>query len=353
MVQLLQCQLESPVSNNVIQSYKTVPVQAWVHFRTGCDGSQNAHGIVWDVPKSLDSTGGANMPPGNFGPSKPPGVFAAPNSAHSGATSCANIIAQIEAGGNAKKAALAALQGTVQELAFDKFGCRVIQKVIEEADPRTAGALAAELRGFVREAAMCPNANFVIQKIVQALPASFARFVAQELAGTAVTVAQHKCGCRVLCRLVEHTLSEENTAALVDELLNNTLALSRHAFGHFVIQSILEQGSEEQRKRISQQLLQNSIVQEAQSRSARYVVESALEFCLEDRQAMINQLIANPDNLVILATNPNGCHVVQTILRMPGDHVRHVLAVLNAASETLRGCKNGRRLLEEIGPHRL
>lgn len=167
-----------------------------------------------------------------------------------------------------------------------------------------------------------------------------------------MAVAQNKCGCRVLCRLIEHTLSDANTTALVNEVLSKTLVLSRHAFGHFVIQCILEQGTEEQRKRISQSLLHNSIVQEAQSRSVRYVVESALEFCMEDRQVMINQLIGHPGNVVMLAMNPNGCHIVQAILRIAGSHVQQLLSVLAGASEQLRGSKNGRRLLDEISSSR-
>merc|ERR1719428_2263886 len=44
---------------------------------------------------------------------------------------CAELSAQIEAGGVARQAAIEALVGNVEELAFDASACRLIQKAIE------------------------------------------------------------------------------------------------------------------------------------------------------------------------------------------------------------------------------
>merc|ERR1711998_229218 len=102
---------------------------------------------------------------------------------------------------------------------------------------------ALEMQGAVRSAAVCPHANYVIQRIIEVLPASTGSFVAEELQGVAVDIAQNRAGCRVICRLVEHTQSDNRTAVLLEEVIKGALQLSRHTFGHYAIQSLLEHGS--------------------------------------------------------------------------------------------------------------
>merc|ERR1712190_132569 len=110
-------------------------------------------------------------------------------------------------------------------------------------------------QGHVYAAARSPYANYVIQKVVEALPPSLSRFVAHELCGVAGVVARNKYGCRILCRIFEHSAAEPESRKLADELLTEAVALSRHTFAHHVIEVILAHGSPKQRLSIVSALL--------------------------------------------------------------------------------------------------
>merc|ERR1711934_683991 len=79
---------------------------------------------------------------------------------------CAELISQLDAGGEARQAAVEALIGSVDDLAFDASACRVVQKALEMGESDEAVQLALELQGRVRDAIRSPHANHVIQKIV-------------------------------------------------------------------------------------------------------------------------------------------------------------------------------------------
>jgi hypothetical protein len=313
----------------VYMPFQPAPVQGFSHSRQSSHSSDNSE------------AGTRVGPPGNFNISKPPGVFNKHSSekAH-GAAALANIIAQIDAGGESKKVALESIQGKVQMLAFDKVGCRVVQKAIEEADPRQAASLAREMGGVVRNAAVCPHANYVLQRIIEVLPASSSSFISEELLGMAAEISQHRAGCRVLCRLTEHAQSDACTQTLLEEVLKSVIPLARHAFGHFVIQSVLEHGTDDQRTQVAR-ALQGQVVQESQGRSSRYVVESALEWCsLDDKAWMIDEL-TSPPSLMKLSSDQHGCHVLRTLLKCGGEFTQ-----TQAAIAWLRESAAGRRLLQ-------
>jgi hypothetical protein len=259
-----------------------------------------------------------------------------------------DLLESLEAGGEERTAVLDALKGTVRVLAFNKSGCRVVQKALEVADRREAAALALELKGTIRKAVRCPHANYVIQKIVETLPASSAAFVAQELRGTSAIVARHSYGCRVLCRLMEYHASEGNNRlqAVINELLMDAAELSLHAFGHHVIQSILEHGTQQQRSKVAATLARDAL-NFGRHRSASYVMEKALTFCAPADQRLIAvKLLAQPESLPSLA-DQFGCRVAKALLRLPGDISIQAQTHFLAAAPALQKSKYGRRLLDE------
>jgi len=260
---------------------------------------------------------------------------------------CAELSAQIEAGGLARQAAIEALVGNIEDLAFDAAACRVVQKALEFGEEEEVVALALELKGRVREAIRSPHANHVVQKLVEVLPVSSLGFVAEEMLGAGPEVARHRYGCRVLCRLVErHTGGTvEHMDELIEELMIEGAELARHTFGHYVIEMGLQAGSAHQRHQICS-ALRVELMRNAKNRSATYVVEKALNICNdEDQQAMIQDLFGSPESLVSLVENQFGCHVAKALLKTHGGSFREMI---DAASAKLQKNKYGRRLLEEL-----
>merc|ERR1719284_624344 len=112
------------------------------------------------------------------------------------------MIQHLKAGGDQMQRVVARIVGSVLRMAFEPYGCRVVQLALEVASAADKDAIVSELHGHVREAMLSPHANFVIQKVVEALPVASVSFVAKELATHAAEAARHRFGCRILCRLV-------------------------------------------------------------------------------------------------------------------------------------------------------
>jgi hypothetical protein len=269
------------------------------------------------------------------------------------AEACAELIEQLEAGGESHEAAIEAISGSVVDLAFDPAACRVVQKALETADVEVATALAEEMRGHIRDAIKCPHANHVVQKLLDNLPAERTAFVVGELLGAAVELSKHRYGCRVVSRTVKIHASSQccpEVNALLEELLPDTAELSRHTFAHYVVEAMLESGSAEHTHEVVC-ALRVDLMRHAKNRSSTYVVEKAL-FCCDshDQDALAAELFGTAEALLELTENQFGCHLAKVLPRLQTQFQR-AQKYLPQATLLLQKTKYGRRVLQEYSQH--
>jgi hypothetical protein len=258
----------------------------------------------------------------------------------------AELLALLRAGGDAQRSTVARFR----RLAFDsQCSSRVAQIALEEASASEAVILLRALRGNVREAMRSMFANYVVQRAVELLPTAVTNFIPQELLGIGADVARHRFGCRIFCRLLEHgSLDDAFTNALLEEVLAEVDVLARHTYGNFVIRHCLEFGHPLHRRSIAAALCEN-LVETARDQSGSRVIETALEFCEDtDKGHIAETLLANPDELISLSTDPLGRHVVKALLRTPGGWQRSVADTLSPAIAGLRKSKQGRPVIQAL-----
>jgi len=271
---------------------------------------------------------------------------------------CARWTSQLEGGGAGQDAAISEInasiceiKGHVRRLTFEGTGCRIVQLALQSADHKDAADLVAELYGYVRRAIASPHGNYVIQKVVTELPTNLAEFVASELLGVSGEACRHRYGCRIICRLVEHSTTELKTVAVVDEILIEASELCRHNFGHHVIQSILEHGLPAQKHKIAVEL-RADLTRNARNRNATYVIERALMYCSpEDQHTIATALLNQPSEFVALAQNQFGFHVVRAVVRMTGETSQTACVLLQCVMPQLQRCKYGARIVDELRHH--
>jgi hypothetical protein len=239
-------------------------------------------------------------------------------------------------------------RGSMLRLSLHPEGCRRVQAAIENAKQSDAAELVAELRGCVWKAITSPHGNHVIQKMIEVLPPSLVAFVGEELRGLSAETSRHKFGCRVMCRLLEHSPTEPSTIALVDEALKDARDLCSHTFGHHVFQSILVHGLPRQRQHIAATLsaeLQNSPCQ----RNLFYVLQTALENCSAQQHADLALVIlGSPAILLSLTKDKVGCHVLTTLLLPSGQDANMARQFLQQEHCQLQSSDCGRQLLAEL-----
>lgn len=264
------------------------------------------------------------------------------------------LLQQMAEGGDAMQMAVSSISGNVLQMSLEPYGCRVVQAALDSVSKAEKLALASELHGHVRLATTSPHANFVIQKVVEVLPVNLTTFVAEELAGIAADVAQHRFGCRVLSRLVEHHLSGGApcgaTAALIDELLVSTDQLARHNFARHVLELVLEHGSGGHKHRIAQAMQSNAFYY-ARNRCASYVFEKALAMCnADDVSMMVASLLVDRAQFLALAGHECGMHVARAAVMNPSvEGAAEARTILVEDAGNIEASKYGKRLLEEIG----
>jgi len=271
----------------------------------------------------------------------------APTRATGGA---ATLLDRLQGDAAERKEALNALRGSVVKHAFSAEGCRAVQQALQVADLETASELLAELHGHIRWAAVSPHGNYLVQKIVEVMPPSHGSFVVKELRGVAAELARHRYGCRIFCRLVEHSVGSEDFTELVTELLADALGLSHHQFGHYVMQSVLEHGSQEHRKQLVAALCYD-VRKSAHHRWANHVIETALSYCAAEEQYSIALSLGTwdedaSDAMVSLAQTQFGSFVIKALIRVPGEPGRAAWAHVQHARSQLEVNWYGKRVLE-------
>lgn len=226
---------------------------------------------------------------------------------------CAKLKEDLDAGGDACIAAVAAIRGQVLPLALEPAGCRLIQHAIETLSHEFTKELVAELHGRVLEAIESPHANYVIQKVVEWMPPAERSFVISELRFGAAKMARHRNGCRILCRLLEHYEREHSACGeLIDEVLAEVETLCCHPYGHHVLEWVLEYGRVEQRHRICSALLSN-LMNIAQDRHGSFVVQAALKACSPEDVHDLREFLSGPDIAEALTKTHWGAYVTDLL----------------------------------------
>jgi len=258
----------------------------------------------------------------------------------------AGLMRKLEVGETA--AAIAEIRGSVRRLTFEPAGCRIVQSALEKADQQSAADMVSELHGCVRRAIASPHGNYVIQKVVDALPIALSRFVVDEILEDCSGIVRHRFGCRVMCRILEHSGGEANTWMMANEVVKEAVDLLLHNFGHHVIESILEHGLPEHKHQIAVALHSN-LAAYVVDRHATYVIESALKQCpSEDQQMLIAALISNTDNLAWIAETQSGFHIVKALLAHSPETRQATMHMLQPVSGRLQSSQIGYRVVQEM-----
>jgi len=257
-----------------------------------------------------------------------------------------DLISQLSAGGDAQVSAAA----RAYELSMtDGCSSRAVQDALERSPHIAQTALVSGFHGHVREAVESMHGNYAVQKIIQVMPGS-SHFIIEELLGSVGYVAQHRLGCRVLCRLLEN-LKPDGTPfhALVEEILADVDDLLCHNYGNYVISHLLEFGLPEHKHKIASTLC-SDFVNSARNRNGARVIVMALTFCSShDLRAMVSLMLQDESNMVGLAAHQSGWKVVEVFLKFPEEHSLEMRQLLRPFVPGLMTNKYGRKTVEALG----
>lgn len=79
-------------------------------------------------------------------------------------------------------------------MSMDDYGCRVIQKLLENLKSKTRLELVKELAGNVEKFIYNRNGNHVLQKCIEFIPETHLIFIIEELSENLYAFCKHKYG---------------------------------------------------------------------------------------------------------------------------------------------------------------
>jgi len=172
--------------------------------------------------------------------------------------------------------------GGAARSARHRYGCRILQRLIEHCSAEQVHALVEELLCDVVGLSTHTYGNYVLQHILEHGTEGHIARMTQALAEHASTVGANLYGCAVLGKAFEHA-SLEARGALANMLVKDhdliaTMACSRH--GHLTVKLAL-QASQPSQKWAALSAL------EARNLNSRYgrVLNKYVEKCMEDERA--------------------------------------------------------------------
>jgi len=208
------------------------------------------------------------------------------------------------------------LAGRVWEASTDEHGCRVVQTLLEKCSKEDWPLLLDELNETVWLATHHKHANFIVAKNIEVVLRKDHGFIIEACIGRGSELARGQAGCRIFCRIIEHNHdslpNDEQTNALISEVLQCAPSLCCHRYACHVVNSILEYGQPDQQEQIMAVLCEQ-VMEMATDRHASFVVEAALNHCSCDDKARLQALLRKPEHIKHMATSQFGWHVVASL----------------------------------------
>ncbi|CAC9481494.1 putative pumilio protein 2 [Leishmania infantum JPCM5] len=250
----------------------------------------------------------------------------------------------------------AKVRGHLLEYSVQTYGCRVMQKAVENMRAADRNAIIRELDGKIVEFVFDQNANHVVQKVVEVCP-SGAQFVVDAFIPSLGDLACHAYGCRVLQRTFEkcHDVEGVNIRPLMEAVLSRVNEFTVHQYGNYVVQHAMLNAPEDLRHRFVVQLtpqLYALSCSKFASNVAERIVTTATE---EERDAIIKELkkplsdFQGGNYLVNMMQDTYANYVVQRFFEAVSPTQREVISELvQPHIGTINQSVYGRHLLRKM-----
>ncbi|KAL1204133.1 Pumilio-like protein 9 [Cardamine amara subsp. amara] len=259
------------------------------------------------------------------------------------------------------------IYGSVNIMAKDQIGCRVLQKLVDQGTILDAKVIFLEIIDYVTELSMDPFGNYLIQKLLDVCDDEHRTLIVSVLTSKPVELIRiclNTYGTRVVQKMIETVKTKQQIALVKSGLKPGFLTLVKDLNGNHVIQSCLEflgpndnkfvleaatkycaeiathrhgccvlqcclsQSTGEQRERLVTEICRNSL-HLSQDPFGNYVVQ----YLIEHKVSAVKLLIQFRLHYAELAIQKFSSHVVEKCLRQypesRAEIVRELLSVPN------------------------
>ncbi|KAH3732473.1 Armadillo-type fold [Pelomyxa schiedti] len=224
------------------------------------------------------------------------------------------------------------LVGKIYTLCQDQFGCRYLQKQLDDPNPMIRNLIFSEVVVHMSALMSDPFGNYLAQKVI-ACSTDYQRLrIVQAVCGDLDNISRNMHGTRAVQKLIECLVNPDEIQLVRDALRYSVVRLIQDLNGNHVIQRCLNTLSSADKQFIYDAVTEpGHLVAVATHRHGCCVLQRCIDHASEDQKLQL--VLEVVSNALTLVQDPFGNYVVQYVLDLPLPGIR----VAKGLAEELQG----------------
>lgn len=201
--------------------------------------------------------------------------------------------------------------GRIDTLAKDQYGCRFLQRKLDEGVSADIDAIFSEVFDSIVDLMTDPFGNYLCQKLVEHCTDEQKSAIISKVSPELINISLNMHGTRAVQKLIECLNNPAQVRMVVDALKSSVVTLIKDLNGNHVIQRCLNHLSETDRQFIYDAVA-GRCVDVATHRHGCCVLQRCVDYASRaQKMQLVNKIISN---CLTLVQDPFGNYVVQYIL---------------------------------------
>lgn len=201
--------------------------------------------------------------------------------------------------------------GKIYKLSKDQYGCRFLQKKLEDGDKQDLQMIFDEVYDHVVELMTDPFGNYLCQKLVEYCNDTQKMSLIRAVSTDIVSINMNMHGTRAVQKLIECLANPQHIQAVIAALHPFVVNLIKDLNGNHVIQRCLQKLST-QDKQFIYDTVACKCIEVATHKHGCCVLQRCIDYASVEQKFMLVKEIAS--NALYLVQNPFGNYVVQYVL---------------------------------------
>ncbi|KAJ2720030.1 hypothetical protein GGI07_004868 [Coemansia sp. Benny D115] len=203
------------------------------------------------------------------------------------------------------------LQGTIFDVCKDQYGCRFLQKKLEEGQSDQIDIIFKEASPHFSELMIDPFGNYLCQKLLEHCAEPQRKQIIAGVAPDLVNISLNMHGTRAVQKMIESLTHQEQIGGIVEALRKNVVLLIRDLNGNHVIQKCLSKLSPKNNQFIYDSVAA-SCTDVATHRHGCCVFQRCIDHATNKQKEQLVAVII--EEALTLVQDPFGNYVVQYVL---------------------------------------
>ncbi|ORY94773.1 armadillo-type protein [Syncephalastrum racemosum] len=201
--------------------------------------------------------------------------------------------------------------GEIYSLCKDQYGCRYLQRKLEEQQPDQRDAIFKEVYPHFVEFMTDPFGNYLCQKLMEYCTDAQRTMLVEQVSQDIMSISLNMHGTRAVQKMIEYISLPSQIGCVVVALAPNVVTLIKDLNGNHVIQRCLHRLSAENKQFIYNAVSKNC-VEVATHRHGCCVLQRCIDYSAANQKSqLVTEII---QHALTLVQDPFGNYVVQYVL---------------------------------------